>query len=59
MDIDNDIAAVEARCGECAPRELELGVVCGTDGREYRSACALRQVSCRLVRRQGECVLIS
>ena len=52
-DIDNDIAIVAARCGECGPGERETGAVCGTDHRDYESACQLRQVSCGLLRRQG------
>ena len=47
------LISVVARCGECGPGELESGAVCGTDGQDYESACALRQVSCSLVRRQG------
>ena len=47
------IISVVSRCGECGPGELETGPVCGTDGKNYQSACDLRQVSCSLVRRQG------
>ena len=54
LDISNDVAQIENRCNECTILDIESGVVCATDGKNYQNMCQLKQTSCKLLRRQGE-----
>ena len=56
LDISNDVAQIENRCNECTILDIESGVVCATDGKNYQNMCQLKQTSCKLLRRQGEWV---
>jgi len=53
LDISNDVAQIENRCNECTILDIESGVVCATDGKNYQNMCQLKQTSCKLLRRQG------
>ena len=54
--VDNSLEQLQlaASCGECGAEERGGGAVCGTDGNTYADRCQLRQLACRLTRRQGD-----